>query len=125
MPTTYRQQRRPPQVNDGDGRYYAQYAVDHCVCAYCWGPLTQIFDEDEGKWKAVCAANELHRGFHHAFYKQSEIDRHSIEVMQIKEFYRRTEFAAGFGLEPPLHGAELKARLEKYRKVLGRDDSGL
>lgn len=108
-----------------DGRYSSQYAVDHCVCAYCWSPLIQRYDEDEGRWYAVCADNDQHVGFHHRAFKVSEIDRHSVLYADVKNFYRETCYAADFGLTPKLTGAALQDRAAQLKRMLGRDDSGL
>jgi len=116
---------RPPRrasTNDGDGRYIAQYAADHCVCAYCWSPLSQRFDADSGMWEAVCAANEAHVGYHHQAFKDSEISKHTVTAFEVKEFYRETSFAAGFGLTPRLHGQALQDHVAAMKRMLGRDD---
>jgi hypothetical protein len=118
-------QKRVPRIDDGDGRYFAQYAADHCVCAYCWGVLTQIFDEDEQRWLAVCAEDDTHTGSHHQAYKAREIEKHSVSYQEVKEFYRETPFAAGFGLSPRLTGQALQDHYATLKRVLGRDDLGL
>jgi hypothetical protein len=117
---TPRATRRAPAHDDG--RYIAQYAADHCVCAYCWSPLAQRFDEESGMWEAVCSANEAHVGYHHIAFKDSEISKHSLTAFEIKEFYRETSFAAGFGLTPRLHGQALQDHVAALKRMLGRDD---
>lgn len=108
-----------------DGRYSAQYAADHCVCAYCWGVLVQRLDNEQGKWVAVCAENESHIGYHHAAFKTSEISRHTIAFMEVREYYRQTTYAQEFGLTPRLTGAALQDHAAKLKRVLGSDDSGI
>lgn len=108
-----------------DGRYSSQYAVDHCVCAYCWGVLVQRYDDDERRWVAVCAENETHIGYHHNAFKTSEIDRHTFAYQEVKEYYRQTPYASEFGLTPRLTGAALQDHAAELKHMLGRDDSGL
>jgi hypothetical protein len=110
---------------DNDGRYASQYAVDHCVCAYCWGVLVQRFDDELHRWVAVCADNDQHIGFHHIAFKAGEIDRHSIVYADVKNFYRETCYAKEFGLTPKLTGAALIDHAAKLKRMLGRDNSGL
>ncbi len=119
-----KQKRKRLTVPFGDGRFEAQYAEDHMVCAYCWGKLTQRYDADDGRWYAVCAANEAHIGFHHVVFKEREISRDTVTSAEIRDFYRRSAFAAEFGLTPPLTGQALQDQLASMKRVLGRDDSG-
>lgn len=116
---------RAPVAKPDDGRYAAQYAADHCVCAYCWGVLTQQYDEDDRRWYAVCAANPAHLGFHHKVFKEMTIDAHGFEAMEVQDFYSRTPFAEELGYAKPLSGQELIDHVQKMKRMLGRDDSGL
>jgi len=112
-------------MSNDDGRRAAQYAVDHCVCGYCWGVLIQVFDDDSDSWLAVCADNDQHVGFHHVGFKNREVERHSHDYMATVEFYRQSEYAADFGLTPRLSGAALQEQFKRNRRALGRDDTGL
>lgn len=108
-----------------DGRYFAQYAADHCVCAYCWSPLVQIWDEDDQRWKAVCSDEPAHIGYHHQAFKSAQIDRHAIDSLDICEFYRESGYANAFGLTPRLQGRALQDRFQQLRAVMRGDDSAL
>ena len=110
---------------DDDGRLFAQYAEDHCVCAYCWSPLTQVWDDEARQWVARCTANPDHVGTHHQAFRDSEINRHATGVVEIAEFYRSSEYAAEFGLAPRLTGESLQEKFRSNRRALRRDDSGL
>jgi hypothetical protein len=118
--------KNPPRAEDDpDGRYTAQYLVDRCVCAYCWQPLAQRYDEDARRWFAECANNPAHVGYHHRIFKEKQIDAHTFEAHEVSEFYRRTPYAAGLGYAPPLEGQALTDHAAHLKRMLGRDDSGL
>ncbi len=111
--------------SDSDGRFFAQYAQDHCVCAYCWGPLVQIYDEETHQWVALCAANSAHVGYHHQAFKDAEINKHTTTYMEVREFYRQTVFAPEFGLTPRLTGQPLIDHAKAMKRQLGRVDDRL
>src|SRR5512141_905077 len=109
-----------------DGRLAAMYEARHCVCAYCWGVLVERYDDERGGWLAECAAyGPDHQGVHHDAYKSATIATNTFAAWEVEDFYRRTEYAAGFGLTPPLTGEALQAKLAANKKALGRSGGGL
>ena len=102
-----------------DGRVFSQYAEDHCVCAYCWSPMMQVYTED--RWIAVCSLNRDHVGTHHQAFKDAEIQKHSVTVGEVSELYRRTEFADELGLARPVTGKALQEKFQENRRLLRGD----
>jgi len=90
-------------------------------CAVCWGMLTERDDQIE------CFHYPEHKGYHRLSgiewqKAHSEQDLH--EVARIYQELKPWCYLIGLAT-PPQHGAQLQAQLNRNRRALGRDDSGL
>lgn len=92
------------------------------VCAVCWSPLI----EDIDKHTAICARYGLeHIGYHRMTgvtrqRERGEYDRNEV----IANYQDIPPYSYMLGLAKPPHHVGLE-QLQRNRRALGRDDSGL
>lgn len=92
------------------------------VCAVCWSPLI----EDIDKHSAVCARYGLdHAGYHRLTgvtwqRERGEYDRQEV----IRNYQDVPPFSYMLGLAKAPHTVSVE-QLQRNRRALGRDDSGL
>lgn len=92
------------------------------VCATCWSPLV----ERDGH--AVCARyGSDHAGYHRLSGVRWQRDHSEADRNEVIRLYQDLPpFSYMLGLAtPPKSGTELQGALERNKRALGRDDSGL
>ena len=108
-------------MSDDDGRTLSAHLVLHCVCAWCWGELAELFDVDTGRYVAIChTCGGAPTAYHHRAWKEKEIEQSRLDYAEVTAFYRRSPYAAEIGLTPPDTD-----RMARLRRVLRGDGLGI
>lgn len=96
------------------------------VCAVCWSPLIEDIDQHT----AICARYGIdHAGYHRLTSVTRQRERGEYELREVERNYQDTPpYSYMLGLAKPivkLTDEELTERIQRNRRALGRDDSGL